>query len=217
MKALIQLVMAAGLTLLMAGCKSSNYEQGAAAGAGLQESADKMGQGNAKIDAALAALNDLVNKPGDLPTQFKTYSAAVSDLESTAKDVQSKVASMRGKGDAYFKAWDEQTAKIQNEDIKNRSASRKEEMMKRFTDIKTSYAQASEAFKPFLQDLKDIQTALATDLTPGGISSIKGVADKANKESVPVKDSINKLVGQFKDLGVAMGAAKPQPPPAPAK
>jgi chromosome segregation ATPase len=217
MKALIQLVMAAGLTMMMAGCKSSNYEQGAAAGAGLQESADKMGQGNAKIDAALAALNDLVNKPGDLPTQFKTYSTAVSDLESTAKDVQSKVASMRGKGDAYFTAWDQQTAQIQNEDIKNRSAARKEEMMKRFSDIKTNYTQASETFKPFMQDLKDIQTALATDLTPGGVSAIKGAADKANKDAVPVKDSLNKLVGQFKDLGVAMGAAKPQPPPAPAK
>jgi len=214
MKAFIQLLMVAGLTLLMAGCKSSNYEQGSAAGAGLQASADKMGQGNAKIDAAVTSLNDLVKNPGDMAAQFKKYSEAVSDLESTAKEIQSKVASMRGKGNAYFKAWDEQTAQIQNEDIKKRSEARKEEMQKRFTDIKTSYTQAAEAFKPFLQDLKDIQTALATDLTPGGVSAIKGAADKANKESGPVKDSINKLVAQFKDLGVAMQAAKPPPPPA---
>lgn len=207
--------MIAGASLLIAGCKSSNYEKGAAAGAGLQASADRITQGSAKIDTALTSLNDLVKNPSDLAAQFKKYSAAVSDLESSAKDVQSKVATMRAKGNEYFKAWDEQTAQIHNEDIKSRSAARKEEMMKRFSDIKMNYTQASEAFKPFMSDLKDIQTALATDLTPGGVSAVKGAADKANKDAVPLKDSINKLAAQFKDLGAAMQAA--QPPPAPAK
>lgn len=215
MKAFIQLIMIAGATLLIAGCKSSNYEKGSAAGSGLQASADRITQGTGKIDTALTNLNDLVNNPGDLPAQFKKYSAAVSDLESSAKDVSSKVAAMRAKGNDYFKAWDEQTAQIKNEDIKTRSAARKEEMMKRFTEIKTNYTQASEGFKPFMQDLKDIQTALATDLTPGGVSAIKGAADKANKDAVPLKDSLAKLAAQFKDLGAALQAA--QPPPAPAK
>ena len=217
MKAFRQLVICVAATLLIAGCKSSNYEKGSATGAGLQAASDRIGQGTAKIDAALGSLNDLVNNPGDLVTQFKKYSSAVSSLESSAKDVQSKVAAMRAKGNDYFKGWDEQTAKIQNEDIKNRSAARKEEMMKKFTDIKMSYTQASESFKPFMQDLKDIQTALATDLTPGGVTAIKGAADKANKDAVPLKDSINKLATQFKDVGAAMQSAAPPPATTPAK
>jgi aminopeptidase N len=124
---------------------------------------------------------------------------------------------MRGKGNEYFKAWDEQTAQIHNEDIKNRSAERKAEMQKKFTEIKMSYTEASESFKPFLSDLKDIQTALATDLTTGGVKAIKGAADKANKDAVPLKASIEKLAGQFKDLGTAMAAAAPPPAAASAK
>jgi methyl-accepting chemotaxis protein len=216
MKVKIQLVVLAGAVALIAGCKSSNYEKGAAAGAGLQASADKISQGSGKIDATLTSLNDMVNSPGDLAAQFKKYSTSVSDLESSAKDVQSKVASMRSKGNEYFKAWDEQTAQIHNEDIKNRSAARKEEMLKKFTEIKMSYTQASESFKPFMSDLKDIQTALATDLTPGGVTAIKGAADKANKDSVPLKASVDKLATQFKDLGASMQAAAPAPA-APAK
>lgn len=215
MKAFVQVAMIASATLLIAGCKSANYQKGSAAGAGLQASANRISQGNAKIDAALSALNDLVNNPSDLVAQFKKYGGAVNDLESSAKDVQSKVAAMRSKGNEYFKAWDQQTAQINNEDIKNRSAARKEEMQKKFTDIKMSYTEASEAFKPFLSDLKDIQTALSTDLTTGGVNAIKGAADKANKDAVPLKASIEELATQFKDLGVAMQAA--QPPPAPAK
>ena len=214
MKAYAQIMIPVVAVALLAGCRSSNYEKGAATGAGLQASADRIGQGQGKIDTTLTNLNDLVNHPGDLATQFKKYSGSVSDLESSAKDISSKVASMRGKGDEYFKAWDEQAAQIKNEDIKNRSAQRKAEMQKRFTDIKMSYTEASELFKPFLSDLKDIQTALATDLTTGGVSAIKGAADKANKDSTPLKVSIDKLVAQFKDLGVALQAAAPPPPPA---
>jgi uncharacterized phage infection (PIP) family protein YhgE len=217
MKACTQLLTLAVVTALIAGCASGNYQKGAAAGAGLQASADKITQGSGKIDATLASLNDLVNNPGDLVAQYKKYTASVSELESSAKDVQGKVATMRGKGNEYFKAWDEQTAQIHNEDIKNRSAERKAEMQKRFTEIKMSYTEASESFKPFLSDLKDIQTALATDLTPGGVSAIKGAADKANKDAAPLKASVEKLAGQFRDLGAAMSAATPPPAAAAAK
>jgi uncharacterized phage infection (PIP) family protein YhgE len=217
MKSFNQLFVFAFAVSLLAGCASGNYQKGAAAGAGLQASADKITQGSAKVDAALASLNELVKNPGDLVAQFKKYSASVSELESGAKDVQGKVASMRGKGNEYFKAWDEQTAQIHNEDIKNRSVERKAEMQKKFTEIKMSYTEASESFKPFLSDLKDIQTALATDLTPGGVQAIKGVADKANKDAGPLKASIEKLAGQFRDLGAAMSAAAPPPAAAAAK
>jgi hypothetical protein len=215
MKAFGPLVCLAAATALIAGCSSSTYEKGSATGAGLQASADKISQGSGKIDAALKALNDIVNNPANLPTQFKTYSASVSDLDSSAKDVQSKVAAMRAKGKDYFTAWDQQIAQIKNEDIKNRSVTRKEEVMKKFTEIKMTYTEASEGFKPFLGDLKDIQTALATDLTTGGVSAIKGAADKANKDATPVKSSLEKLAVQFRDLGVAMQSAAP--PPAPPK
>src|SRR5262249_34516637 len=105
-----------------------------------------------------------------------------------------------------------QTAQIHNEDIKNRSVERKAEMQKKFTEIKMNYVEASEAFKPFMSDLKDIQTALATDLTPGGVSAIKGAADKANKDAVPLKSSVDKLATQFRDLGASMRATVPPPP-----
>jgi hypothetical protein len=213
MKTLIQIVIPVFAATLLAGCTSANYQKGSATGAGLQDSADRMHQGAVKIDTTLTNLNDMVNNPGDLAAQFKKYTASVADLESSAKNVEGKVASMRGKGNEYFNAWDAQTAQIKNEDIKQRSAARKAEMQHKFTDIRMNYTKATEQFKPFLADLKDIQTALATDLTVGGVNSIKGAADKANKDAVPLKATIEDLAGQFKDLGVAMQTGTPQAPP----
>ncbi len=216
MKSLAQLLFLAAVLPLFSGCASPNYDKGSATGAGLQAAADRLSQDSARIDATLNCLNDLVSKPGDLVAQFKAYSAGVNNLDSSAKDVQSKVAAMWRKGNDYFKAWDKETAQIHNEDIKNRSAARKAEMQQKFTEIKMSYTEASEALKPFMSDLKDIQKALATDLTPGGASALKEPADKANKDAVPLKASLDKLATQFKELGAAFQAAPP-PPPAPSQ
>jgi chromosome segregation ATPase len=218
MKAYAQIVVPVLAAVLLAGCSSANYEKGSATGAGLQACADRIGQGQAKIDTAMKSLNELVSNPGNLPEQFKGYSAAVSDLDSSDKDIQSKVAAMRSKGNEYVKTWDAQTAQIKNEDIKKRSAERKAELQQKFTQIKMSYTEASGLFKPFLSDLKDIQTALATDLTTSGVNSIKGAADKASKDSVPLKASLDKLAGEFKELGASLQSTPPPPPtPAPAK
>jgi IS1 family transposase len=199
---------------LLAGCAKDNYQKGSAAGADLQQSGSLIGQANAKIDACVNTLKNLVDSPqGDLVNRFKLYSTAVGELQSTAEHVKSKVSGMRETGNEYFKAWDEQAAKIQNEDIKNRSAERKAEMQKRFTEIKAAYIKAGDEFRPFMQNLKDIQTALSTDLTSGGVSAIKGVADKTIADSEKVKASVNELATKFRELGVAMSAAAPQPAP----
>ena len=159
-------------------------------------------------------MNALVSNPqGDLVPRFKTFNTAVGELESTAKHVSGNVADMRGKGNEYLKAWDEQLATIKNEDINSRSAERKKEVQTKFTDIKKSYEETAMAFKPFMANLKDIQTALSTDLTPGGIAAIKPVADKANQEAVPLKASLDKLSGDFKALGLAMASSAPSAAP----
>jgi predicted nucleic acid-binding Zn-ribbon protein len=196
------------------GCASGNYEKGAGTATGLTESAEKIAVGNTNIDATLKALNDLVaTTQGDLVPKFKAYNEAVDNLESAAKDVRDKVAKMREKGNAYFLAWDEQLAQIQNEDIKKRSSERKAQVQKEFMDIKQSYAQAQIDFKPFMSNLKDIQTALSTDLTMGGIGAVKGTVEKANQNAVPLKKSLDELSKQFKELGVAMSSSAPTPPP----
>jgi SMC interacting uncharacterized protein involved in chromosome segregation len=208
------LALASALAVL-AGCASGNYEKGSSTAAGLSESADKISAGKTKIDVALNSLNDMVSNPQvDLVPKFKKFNTAVSDLESTAKHVSDSVASMRGTGKEYFQKWDEQLATIKNEDIKSRSTERKNEVQTKFTNIKKTYEETAMAFKPFMAELKDIQSALSTDLTPGGVTALKGPTDKLNKDSVPLKASIDKLAAEFKDLGVAMSSGMPQPAPA---
>jgi hypothetical protein len=209
-------IMLSVLLAAVAGCKThSNYETAGATAEGLQASADKIQTAKGQVDSTLAALNDLVNNPTNLPTQYTTFSSAVTGLQASAKDVNDKVTDMRAKGAAYFQAWDEQAAQIKNEDIKSRSEARKKEVQDQFTKVKLSYTEIGDAYRPFMSDLKDIQTALGTDLTAGGVASVKGAAQKANQDAIPLKQAGDELSAHLKDLGAAMSASTPAPAAAP--
>jgi uncharacterized protein (DUF3084 family) len=198
----------------MAGCKThSNYETAGATAEGLQASADRIQRTKGQLDSVLAALNDLVNNPTNLPAQYTAFSSAVTDLQASGKNVDARVTEMRAKGMEYFKSWDQEVAKIKNEDIKSRSEERKKEVEDQFTKVKMSYTEARDAYRPFMSDLLDIRTALGTDLTTGGVAAIKGAAQKANQDAITLKKAGDDLSAQLKDLGATMSASAPAPAP----
>jgi septal ring factor EnvC (AmiA/AmiB activator) len=206
-------LMTASLALALAGCASPGYEKGSKAGANIQEAANLIGAMPGRIDQTLAALNDLVEKPqSDLRPQFKTFSSQLADMESDAQNIADARRSMAADGKSFFAKWDEQLATIQNEDIKARSQSRKEEVAQKLQAVKLSYTQAAMSFKPFLTDLQDVQKSLSVDLTAGGVAAMKDTAAKATQKAGPLKDSIFQVAADFKALGLAMSAVTPPPP-----
>lgn len=207
MKPFIPLAVLAGVLLLHAGCASSGYHKAAKTSTSLQDTARGIDHALVPLDHVVATLADLVNNPQkDITPQFKKYSAAVTKLESLADDVRDHATAMRGQGVAYFKNWDLELAKIQNEDIHSRSLDRKNAVAAQFERVRVSYAKTSTEFAPFMSDLKDIRRALATDLTAGGIASVKGLSGTANEKLLPLRESLIGLSSDFKSLGVSLSS-----------
>ena len=206
----IYLVTGAAALLFAAGCTSTGYEKGNKAAQDIQSAANRIAALPAQIDKTLAALDDLVDKPqADLRPQFKQYSADLADVESSAKDVAAARRSMAEKSKDFFAAWDAQTAKINNEDIKARSLERKNEVAQRMESIKRSYTEAEVAFRPLMNELQDVKKYLSIDLTAGGLAAIKPTVTRAHTEAAPLTSSITQLAEQFKALGLAMSSVTP--------
>ncbi|HTJ79619.1 MAG TPA: DUF2959 family protein [Rariglobus sp.] len=201
----------AALVLLMAGCASTTgYEKAGDTSTTIEKTARNIHKGNGQIDAVLFALTSLVNSPeADIKPQFDKFDSAVDKLDALAKDVNTQDAEMQAQGADYFRNWDLELAKIQNEDIRERSTLRKAAVAARFNKVRVSYVHTKAAFAPFMSDLKDIRTALATDLTAGGVASIKGIANKANENVTPLRESLTDLEADFKALGVALSTTTP--------
>lgn len=196
----------------VAGCASTGHQKSEATAGGLQNAADRIAHAQTTRQATLAALNDLVENPQpDLRTQFKKFTASLKTWASQVQDVESKSANMQAKGAAYFEKWDQELARIQNEDIRKRSLARKEAVAKQFDRIRMAYAEVDQMRRPLMFDLTDIQTVLSADLTRAGLDAVKPVVKKANKDAEPLGKAVDKLVEEFKSLGIAMSAVTPQP------
>ncbi|HEX6885799.1 MAG TPA: DUF2959 family protein [Planctomycetota bacterium] len=197
------------LALLAApACKSS--DKGASTGATITKAADQIQRGIEQLDATVAALHDLVEKPApDLKPQQKAYEKALASLESTAESLSKTAASMDTRGQAYFAEWDTQLAAIQNEDIRERSADRKKSIEASFSKLQKQYGEARDAFRPLLDNLRDVRTALKADLTLAGIDTLKPVVKKVDKEKGSVEKELKEVGEQFRELGVDLSRSGP--------
>jgi len=198
--------------LLMAGCVSNSYDKGAATAAALQNSANAVSETSARVNDVLAALNSLTFKPqGDLRMQFDAFKTAAGKLNLATGKLDSTVLDMRIRAANYFANWTNELATIQSDEIHQRSSARKDEVIGKLSKVDASYQGVKDAFRPFVSDVKDIQTYLGTDLTVGGLDTIKDIVARTKTDAVPLRDAVKKLQSDFSDLSTALSPVVPAP------
>ena len=205
------LALAAALTVL-AGCASKTYDKGAATSAALQSAATATTDTSTKVTDVLGALNSLTFKSeGDLRKQYDAFVSAAGKLDKSIENLGAKAQSMRDAAAAYSQNWSNQLAAITSEDLRARSTERMNEVTAKLKDMDASYVGVKNSLRPFTTDLKDIQTYLGTDLTAGGLATIKDMVTKTKTDAVPLRDSIKQLQASFSSLGTAISPVLPTP------
>ncbi len=202
--------LAVTLTLAMlSGCATAN-DKGVATSAALSSTAGAVAETSTSVTGVLGALNNLTFKSaGDLRKQYDAFVSASKTLDSSIANLDSKVASLKAKASDYLNNWTNQTSMIQSEELRKRSAERKDEVSARISEVEASYQGVKNSLTPFTSDLKDIQTYLGTDLTAGGLDTIKDIVSKTKVDAVPLRDSIKKLQGSFTSLSAALSPMMP--------
>jgi ABC-type transporter Mla subunit MlaD len=194
----------------VAGCVSKSYDKGAATSTALQQSADAVAQTSTKVNDLLAALNNLTFKSqGDLRNQYDAFVSAAKNLNEQTDRLDAKVIQMRNAAASFTESWSNQLAAIQSPELRQRSAERMNEIAAKLKDADASYEGVKNSFKPFMADIKDIQTYLGTDLTAGGLNTIKDIVSKTKVDAVPLRDSIKQLQGSFSNLGNTLSPVLP--------
>jgi len=198
------------LALVLTGCVSKSYDKGSATATALQTSADAAAQTSTRVTDVLGALNTLTFKAqGDLRTQYDAFVGATTGLNSAMETLNGSVAELHAKADVYFENWTNQTALIQNESLRQNSAVRKADVSGKLEEVLADYARFKTAFKPFNSDLADIRTYLGTDLTTGGLATIKEVVQKTKVDALPLRDAIKDLQASFSSLSTAISPVLP--------
>ncbi|BET65646.1 hypothetical protein ASA1KI_05640 [Opitutales bacterium ASA1] len=202
-------------TLALVGCTTNPFQRATpreqVAGT-VDKAAVEVAEIKGRIDGAVRSLEEIVNRPApDLGRQMDQYSAAVADLRSSAEALRKRTADMQTRGQEYFIEWDRELAVIHNEDLRTRSAERREEVAERFDDIREHYIDARDAIQPLVVRLDEARAALALDPTANGVAAIRPTIDDLADDTTPAREALDALAEQLRRAGLALSATSVTP------
>lgn len=195
----------AGMLALLAGCASRGYHAGERTASNLQALATRIEMAGRQMDVAVTELDGLVTSPQpDLRPQFDRFAAAVGQLNTLATNIAKADAELQARSKLHAQNWDKELGAIQNDSIRASAQARKEEVMSRFDGVHNSCLSVQTALGPVQADLRDLHRYLNSDLTMGGLASIKDTVTRVGRNAAPARESVAKLVSELRCLGVAM-------------
>jgi len=151
-----------------------------------------------QLKATLSALNALTKQTeGDLRPAYNTYCSEVAKTESAAGWTKTRVQWMASDGRKYFQDLQKTIDGISNEKLRKKSQKRFDAVKVSYDKVEASLQQAKEKFQPFLSDLGDIQKALVSDVTPGGVKAIKSTVSSANWDHKFVNQAIKSALKEM--------------------
>lgn len=205
---LVPLINRASVLLLaagMAGCASPGYRKSDSAARSMQTAAAEVQAESRAIDLTLGSLKDLETEPGaDLKQPYRHFSASLEHLIACARRTQNTGKAMAEKNAVYLQAWDKQLDAISFEHIRDLSQARRTEVANRMAAINQRYQQSQQVVEPLISYLLDIRRALGSDLTTGGLGSMKEIVENAGTNAAKVQSALNALTGELANSGTQM-------------
>jgi len=192
----------------LAGCKTSTYKRGDAAARSLQNAAAEVQIQSRDLNITMSSLEYLINKPAaDLRPQFKQFGKNLDRLEASARRNEKAAQAALEKNALYLASWDLQITNMNYEVVRSRSQARRTEVAERFKSVHQRYAETRTTMQPLLVYLKDIRRALGSDLTPGGLQSVKPIVANARENAQKVQTALNQLTKELADSGARLSSS----------
>jgi len=191
-----------GLATLLAAATQASQEQLARS---IGDTRLETSRTDAQLKATLEAINALTKQTkGDLRPAYNTYCSEVAKTEAAAGWTKTRIQWMAMDGRKYFEDWQSTVNSIANESLRKKSQKRLNAVKVSYDKVEASLKVAGDKFKPFLSDLADIQKALSTDVTAGGVKAIKSTVRSANWNHQYVDNAIKSALKELDKMGKAL-------------
>lgn len=210
--------LAALCATLMPGCttSSSGYKEGDKTGDAIKTVQKDIGSVKTAVDGTITTLDGLVaSATTDPRAPFEAFAKSVDKLDAAIAKTQKDAEKMRARADGYFQQWETQNASVKSEDIRKLSQERRAKVQETFGKIRSAAQDAKDALPTYQSDLKDLRTALSSDLTVAGINASKDIIQKTKNQGLEAQKNLDKLIDEMNAVATAITAARVPPPTQP--
>jgi hypothetical protein len=206
---LVTLAVCAGVLLSACRTTAPNYRQAERTGDRITAFRDEAINIQKAIDATAAALDELVDKAHVDPRgPFRQFGRAVEGVEKAHQASVRRADDMRAEGKVFFEQWQKEIATVNNPEVRQLAEERKATLEKTFRDISRVTVEARDDLRPWLNNVRDLQTLLGNDLTIAGIDSARSLIAKTKTEGAKVKLSFDTLIDELNSVTAAITPAR---------
>lgn len=163
-----------------------------------------------QIERTMASLNTLISAPPDeLRKAYQRYAKDVEATQAQAADMQKHATAMERQSGNYLAGWQRTQAEIENSELRELTAQRRELVANSFNRIRVAFREANREIGPFLARLEDIRRAIGNDLTPVGVAAVAqtDAVVSANAQGTSVGTALDVAINEFDQLVGAMAAS----------
>lgn len=158
-----------------------------------------------QLDKTMAALDGVISGTGDRKAAFAAYTREVANLRKQGDEAKSRSESLQSRAKEYVTKWQQDVADVANPDLKAQADARRAAIQERIDEVQAMARAAGDAYRPLMQELTDIQTVLANDLTPANIEGVAPVAAKAHEDASALKQSLDAYAAVLDSLMSGIG------------
>jgi hypothetical protein len=157
--------------LLGPGCASHERDQEThKPGSGIAEYRALAVTAHNAVRSARTALATVASQSNGCPPEvLSKFSDEVQRLQVESVQVRARSQAMQARGDAYFKDWQANLARVKDADVRALAEKNRPELEERFNHIKQLSQEGREAFGPFIGALRQLRNALEKD--PNSLST----------------------------------------------
>jgi hypothetical protein len=166
--------------------------------------------GGVSVKPALESLNALAAaEPDGLPPAFRAYVRDLADLEAAAEQVTRRAAHVEDAREEYLSRWSRDLQTTRDASTSPDAQQRRVEIDKGLDAVATALQDAAAAYRPFVQTLKQVRSALEHDLTPGAVAGLTPQVEQASAEGQRVRERVALVIAEVDRV-----SGRPKPPPA---
>lgn len=193
---------AAACALILVGCSSSSKAEKSTES--MAATGTRVDKASAQVDTVLASLENVVNnKKGDLKPAYDRFSKEVDKTMDVAAETRKANDNLKSQAATQFDAWIKEAQNLNDPNLQKASLERRDQARSAYNRIQDAGQKAKAAYDPFIADLKNIRSFLATDMTTHGVDACATSIEKAKSDGAALKSALG-------DMRTAMADFKAQ-------
>lgn len=194
------------IALTLSGCNTFQRDRGPSAtrpvggkSMELLELRDDVRATRVSLDRTVEALNRVPDSPSARES-YTAFDAELATFNKNARSTMQNTAEVRERGRDLFSEWSAETQNINNPEIRTAAEERRTTLERQYNSLQDPIITARRDLSAVRSDLRDIQRALALDLTNDGVRSVKSSIDEINRKADAARRSLDNLNGELNKI-----------------